>query len=96
MAAQVADVADIDGQVVARLPLNIERLVHRVGKLVVAVVDRKGEERRHRLRSPPHWADSRVAGLPRGTVARALPPGILKASRRIRGAVVGSHVGTKP
>src|SRR5208282_5528369 len=36
--AQVADIADVDGEVVTRLPLNVESLVERVGKLVGAIV----------------------------------------------------------
>ena len=45
MPAKVADVADFDGEVVARLPLNVERLVERVRQLVVAVVIAEREER---------------------------------------------------
>src|SRR5579863_8808349 len=39
MAAEVADVADVDSEIVARLPLNIESLVHRIGQFVGPVVD---------------------------------------------------------
>ena len=41
MTAQVAHISDIDGKVVTRLPLNVERLIHRVRQLVVAVIVRK-------------------------------------------------------
>src|SRR5207302_6908650 len=37
--AEVADVADFDGEVVARLPLDVERVVVGVGQLVGAVID---------------------------------------------------------
>ena len=39
MAAEVADVANFDCQVVARLPLDVEGVVEGVGQLVGAVVD---------------------------------------------------------
>ena len=41
VAPQIADVSDVDRQIVARLPLNIQRLVHRVRQFVLAVVVRK-------------------------------------------------------
>ena len=41
VAAEVADVAKLDGQVVARLPLDVQRVVIGVGQLVGAVVDAK-------------------------------------------------------
>ena len=34
MTPQVADVADVDREVAARLPLNVQRLVHGIGKLI--------------------------------------------------------------
>ena len=34
MAAKIADVADVDGEIVPRLPLNVEGLIECVGKLV--------------------------------------------------------------
>ena len=37
--AEVADVAQFDGEIVARLPLDVERVVDGVGQLVGAVVD---------------------------------------------------------
>ena len=43
MAAEIADVANVDSEVVTRLPLNVERLVERVGELVGAVVIAEGE-----------------------------------------------------
>ena len=46
MASEIADVADVNGQVVARLPLNIESLIDGVGQLVGAIVDAKGKQRR--------------------------------------------------
>ena len=39
VAAEIAHVADLDHQIVARLVLDIEREVHAVGQLVGAVVD---------------------------------------------------------
>ena len=39
VAAQIADIAELDGQVVARLPLNIQRVVDGVRQLVGAVVN---------------------------------------------------------
>src|ERR1700728_2070036 len=45
MTPQVADVADLDREIVPRLPLNIQRLVHGVRKLVRAVVVREREQR---------------------------------------------------
>ncbi len=39
MTADVADVADIDREVVARLPLNIQRVVEGIRQLVRAIVD---------------------------------------------------------
>ena len=38
MAAEIADVADLDGEVAARLPLNVQSLVHGVRQFVGAVV----------------------------------------------------------
>src|SRR5580692_925608 len=38
MAAEIPHVADVDGEVVTGLPLNVERLVERVGQLVGPVV----------------------------------------------------------
>ena len=43
MATQVPDVAEFDGEVVARLPLHIEGVVVGVGKLVGLVVDSQGD-----------------------------------------------------
>src|SRR5215472_13332386 len=39
MTAEVADVSDLEGEVFARLPLDVERVVVGVGKFVGAVVD---------------------------------------------------------
>ena len=39
MTAERVHVADINRQVVPRLPLNVERRVHRIGKLIVPCVD---------------------------------------------------------
>ena len=39
MAAHIAHIAQFDGQIVARLPLDVERVVEGVGQLVLAVVD---------------------------------------------------------
>src|ERR1700694_2131297 len=43
MAAEIADIANLDGEVATRLPLNVERLIERIGKLVGAVVIGKWE-----------------------------------------------------
>ncbi len=45
VAAEVADVADFDQEIAARLPLDVESLIHGVGKFVFAVVIGEGEER---------------------------------------------------
>ncbi len=44
VAAKVADVSDLDSQIVAWLPLNVERVVDGVRQLVGAVIGGKGEE----------------------------------------------------
>ena len=44
MTAQIADVADFNSKVVARLPLNIEGLVHSVWQFVGAIVDAEGKQ----------------------------------------------------
>lgn len=46
MPAEVADIADLDGQIIARLPLDVQRVVDAVGKLVVAIVEGEREKRR--------------------------------------------------
>ena len=45
MAPEVPNISYVNGEIVTRLPLNIERLIHRVGQLVGAVVVPKREER---------------------------------------------------
>jgi len=45
MAAKIPDVSDLDHQVVTRLPLDIQRLIHRIGKLVRPVVIGEGKKR---------------------------------------------------
>ena len=39
MTAHVAHVANIDGEIIARLPLNVQCVVEGVGQLVGAVID---------------------------------------------------------
>ena len=39
MTSDVTHVAQLDGDVVARLPLNIESVVHRIGQLVGTIID---------------------------------------------------------
>src|SRR5713226_10761879 len=46
MAPEIADVTDGDREILARLPLNVERLVHGVGKLIPPVVIREREKLR--------------------------------------------------
>ena len=46
VAAEVADVSDLDGEIVTRLPLKVERVIDGVGQLVGAVIGGEGEERR--------------------------------------------------
>ncbi len=46
MAAEIADVANFDCQVLARLPLDVESVVDGVGQFVGAIVGGKGEQRR--------------------------------------------------
>src|SRR5208337_2876535 len=43
---QVADVADLNQEVVARLPLNVQGVVDGVGQLVLAVINRNGKKRK--------------------------------------------------
>ncbi len=43
MAAEISDIANVNRQVVPRLPLNVQRLIHRVGELVGAVVIGEGK-----------------------------------------------------
>src|SRR5579864_8821801 len=38
MSSKISDVTDVDCEIVARLPLDVERLVHGIGELVGAVV----------------------------------------------------------
>ena len=45
VAAQVADVSDFDGEIVTRLPLDVERVIDGVGELVGTVISGKREER---------------------------------------------------
>ena len=45
MTAEIADVADFNSEVAARLPLNIEGLVHSVWQFVGAIVDAEGKQR---------------------------------------------------
>ena len=52
MTAEIADVADLDGQIVTRLPLNVERLVQRVRQFVGAVVVGEREQRESEWRLP--------------------------------------------
>jgi hypothetical protein len=46
VAPEVADIPDGNGEIVARLPLDVERLVHGVREFVRAVIYAKGEELR--------------------------------------------------
>src|SRR5882762_710608 len=46
MAPEIADITDSDRKILARLPLNVESLVHGVRKLIRPVVIRKREELR--------------------------------------------------
>src|SRR5580698_4900916 len=43
--AEIPDIADVNREIVPRLPLNIERFVERIGQLIIAVVNTEGEER---------------------------------------------------
>src|ERR1700728_2978739 len=45
MAAQIADVSNVDREVFAGLPLNVQCLIHRVGELAGAVVISEREQR---------------------------------------------------
>ena len=42
--AKVADITDLDGQIVSRLPLKIERVIDGIGQLVGAVISGEGKE----------------------------------------------------
>ena len=45
MTAEIADVADIDGEVVSGLPLNVKSLVHRVRERIGAIIGGEREQR---------------------------------------------------
>ena len=45
MAAEIADVTNLDRQVLARLPLDIESAVDGIGQFVGAIVGSEGEQR---------------------------------------------------
>ena len=49
MAAQIADVSDIDGKIISRLPLDVQGVVDRVRKFVFSIIDGEGKELRSAL-----------------------------------------------
>src|SRR5579862_1924411 len=92
MAAQIADVADIDGQIIARLPLKVERFIHRIGQLVGAIINSKRKEWSAREDRIPVWQELRdVRGIScrRGPQSRA--PWIRKRSAIRRVWVAGGN-----
>ena len=85
MAAQVAHVANVNRQIIARLPLNIERLVERVGKLVLPVVHRrmrKAVAMRDALQSAGRDSAMKLvsAGFPKAARRAHCPMGLRKSS----------------
>ena len=84
MAADVADVANFNGEIVTRLPLNVERIVERIRKFVSAVVVGEGEQWQasgncRRIRN------HQVRGIARRWCAKSRAPRRLKtAAIRIR------------
>ena len=99
MPSQIADVADINSKVISWLPLNVESLIERIGKLVGSIVICKGEKRLA-LRDPRRYSlswNSRVgkdlsisAGFPLGFVGAVVPHGVANVN-----PAEGSHVGMK-
>ena len=85
MAAEIADVADGDGEIVAGLPLNVESLVHSVGKFVGAIVVGEGEKLRAHFRLPRHWGGRCWRGLPVGRRLQRRAPRILEFQPRTVG-----------
>ena len=57
VAPEVSDVADLNGEVVAGLPLNIQDLIESIGKLILPIVIRECEQRRSAPRWRPRWAE---------------------------------------
>ena len=45
MAAEIADIPNLDHEIPTRLPLNVQCLIHRIGKFVRAVVVAEREKR---------------------------------------------------
>ena len=78
MAPKIADVADFDGQVIARLPLNIERLVNGVGEFVRRDCSRQRRRAvRQLLDGRRRWAGiDEWLGLPVGGGPQRCAPGI--------------------
>ncbi len=77
MASKIADVADLNGEVVARLPLDVEDLVQSVGKLVLPIVVREGEQRRSGL-DGGRIRESDRGGIPGGRGTKSRSPGIVE------------------
>ncbi len=90
VAAEIADIADFDGEVVARLPLDVERVVEGVGQLVGAVVDAERDglaERRSRCCVGIGQVVVEVRGL--GIVGRRAEATCRRGSRDCPSASVG-------
>ena len=58
MAAQIAHVSEFDGEIVPRLPLDVECVVHGVGQFVGAVVDTERNRPAISSQCCPRWAGS--------------------------------------
>src|SRR5580700_9818500 len=79
MAAQVADVSDFKHQIVARLPLNVERLVHGVRQLVGAIVVGKGEQRGSAL-DCANVGQLQIGRIAAGSGAERVAPRVLESA----------------
>ena len=83
MAAEIADVADFDGEIVARLPLNVERLVHAYREACWRGCNGERKERQLRSSMAGGVGERQMsAGLPRRTEAPvSRPKGLRRASQ---------------
>src|ERR1700722_6000732 len=94
-AAKVADVSDFDRKIVSRLPLDIERVVDGVGKLIGTVVSGEGKQLRTTRNGGLVWKVLRdVGGIAAGSRAQHRSPRICQrvhlASARI--GIAGGNV----
>src|SRR5580704_13395038 len=88
VASQIPDIANLNRKIVARLPLDIEYLIERVGELVSPVVICKRKQLRS-TRNGCRVRQSYGGGIARGRSAERRSPGIVERGairhRRIAG-----------